>query len=125
MYSKKSNTCTFTTKENDMSVNDFSPFINGLVEYTSHENRLAYGTCLGVEEEDYFFVIHIAAWFIDKEQQRRVPPQDESMCAVLRNTMLFVKSRYDVALLGESFELHHKSILFQNIRITAHKEEVS
>ena len=107
-----------------MNTNDFSPFINGLVEYTSHENRLAYGTCLGIEEEDYFFVIHIAAWFIDKKQQRRVPPQDESMCAVLRNTMQFVRSRYDVERCNNVFRLRHKSIHFQSVCIISQKKEL-
>ena len=105
-----------------MNTNDFSPFTNGLAEYTSHENRLAYGTCLGIEEENYFFVVHIAAWFIDKEQQRRVPPQDESMYAVLRNTMQFVKSRYDVERRKGIFQLHHKSIRFQRICVNSYEQ---
>ena len=57
--------------------------------------------------------------------QHRVPPQDENMCAVLRNTMQFIKSRYDVERRKGIFLLHHESICFQRICINSQEKELS
>ena len=94
----------------------FVPFIGGNITFVSHLNDTAYGTCVDITQDDFFYDIFVENWSLSANE--RIPvTTDQRIIKTLRERMRYLKSGVTVTERDGVLEFQNNSFRFGGLSI--------